>query len=660
MRTENIHNLVKSNDAEYDNEAPSFLYIPSYAMESIKRRAKELQSACFLANATSIEDYEWDNGIIELDDDNTEMSSGYQFYLRVWKSGSYDLIGYSKYNDDARLTAHLGALSDPEANIGVSFILSDGDQKLPVRVAYNGAVASGEMLIYSETNFGGAPNAPISIHLTGGKLDVRVWQPNDMGTDPTSVTVVEHYGVYEVETLACDLKEIDSEKDYDQLFRQKGFDNGEVAATAKIDVDGETYDIVIGVVGDQEVYANYAENEDGEDVLVPLDQEDGTQKRLQREPSDLMRAWALESESDHVYLAWSANCWLNIEILKNGESVGNYGDQFGSSFGSIQDCLEAVCENDIRQMLGIEINENKSPFYNIRFSDGVDLESKCDVVCGIHNPYETVAWANYKDDGKEYEICIFIRHEDERFGFDIFLHGERNVDSVTGATFATVKECFDEIEAKGLVALRIETKLKDAKDNECSGEFFCNQNHKGLEEGCPHCDATVELEYMFYAQPCPECGEMMLPCNDCPYMDSDTYLPEMCADCPIASQKEDIGIKRFMMLNRDQRLEVMKKLGVEELKVSESFKACFEYLKSLEVPFQKELDEALGDARSGYYLGILGAEELWETLNNHQLIYPFENSFDYYDTEWFDENKNQFIDFMKQVIVRETLKSAGV
>lgn len=659
MKTENIHNLVKSNDAEYDNEAPSFLYIPSYAMESIKRRAKGLQSACLLVNATSIEDYEWDNGIIELDDDNTEMSSGYQFYLRVWKSGSYDLVGYSKYNDDARVTAHLGSLSEPETNVGVSFTLSDGDKKLPVRVAYNGAVASGELLIYSETNFGGAPNAPIGILLTDGKLDVRVWQPSDMGTDPTSVTVVEHYGVYEVETLACNLKEIGSEKDYDQLFRQKGFDNGEVAATAKIDVDGETYDIVIGVVGDQEVYANYAENEDGDDVLVPLD-EDGTQKRLRREPNEFMRAKTFESESNQAYLAWSANCWLNIEILKNGESVGSFYDVFGSVYGSIQECLEAVCEDNIRQMLGdeTEINE-KGPFYNIRFAEGVDLETKCDVVSGMYSPYRTVAWANYKMDGEEYEIHVFIDREN-RFVFDVSLGDEHYAQSSDGVSYITAQECLDAIKMKGLVALRVETKMRQARKVEPSGEEFCKKNHKGLEEGCPYCDATVELEYMFYAQPCPECGEMMLPCNDCPYMDSDTYLPEMCADCPIASQKEDIGIKRFMILSSDQRLELMKKLGVEELKVSESFKACFEYLKLLEVPSQKELDEALGDARSGYYLGILGAEELWETLNNHKLIYPYENSFDYYDTEWFEENKNQFIDFMKQVIVRETLKSAGV
>lgn len=364
MKTENIHALIKSNDAEYDDGAPSALYIPGYAMGSIKRRARELQSACYLANASCIEDYEWEDGIAELNGDNEEVSSGYQFYLRVWKGGSFDLIGYSKYNDDSRVTAHLGSIADAEANIGVSFMLSDGNKKMPVRVAYNGAVASGEMLIYSETAFGGAAEAPIAILLTDGKLDVRVWQPKDMGTDPSAVNVVEPYGVYDMEAIACDLKEIGSEEDYDQLFRQKGFDDGGVAATAKIDVDGETYDIVVGVAGDQEVYANYEENYDEEEILVPL-HEDGTQKRLRREPLEFMKAKTLESESGSAYLAWHANCWLNIEILKNGESVGNYGDQFGSSFGSIQECFEAVCEDDIRQMLGVEASKDESPSCSI-------------------------------------------------------------------------------------------------------------------------------------------------------------------------------------------------------------------------------------------------------------------------------------------------------
>lgn len=658
MKTEKF-DLTLSNDAEYALGCPRSLSLSSFALEALLARSKELYSALSLAKAECIVDEFQSDGMIEYDDKGIEIESDFDCYLEVSSNGEIELRFVSSYNKAAWALTHICFVDDKGADHGVTFTLSDGDKKLPVRVAYNGAVASGEMLIYSETNFGGAPNAPIAILLTDGKLDVRVWQPKDMGTDPTSVTVIEHYGAYEIETLACGLKEIGSEKDYDQLFRQKGFDNGEVAATAKIDVDGETYDIVIGVVGDQEVYANYVENEDGDDVLVPLDQEDGTQKRLRREPNEFMRAKMLESESNQAYLAWSANCWLNIEILKNGESVGNYGDQFGSSFGSIHDCLEAVCEDDIRQMLG-EVTEvkEKDQFHNIRFSEGVELESMDHDVCAVYGKYEVVAWTDYEMDGETYQIHFYIYKD--KFGFDIFLNGEEYAGSVSGATYPTIKECLDVIKIKGIVALRVECKIKDAKNVEPSGEEFCKKSHWGLEEGCPHCDATVQIEYMFYAQPCPECGEMMLPCNDCPYMDSDTYLPEMCADCPIASQKEDIGIKRFMLLNRDQRLEVMKKLGVEELKVSESFKACFEYLKSLEVPLQKELDEALGDARSGYYFGIVGAEELWETLNEHRDIYPFENSFDYYDTEWFDENKDKFIDFMKQVIVRETLKSAGV
>lgn len=653
MKTENIHTLVKSNDAEYDTEVPSSLYIPSYAMESLKRRAKELQSACFLVNASHIEDYEWEDGMLELNESDEEMSSGYQFYLRVWKSGSFDLIGYSKYNDDARVTAHLGSIVNPEKNCGVSFMLSDGDKKMPVRVEYNGNGCGGEILLYSGSSFGGAIEAPVAVMLTDGKLDVRIWQPEDMGIDPTSVTIIKPYGVYDIETLACGLNEIGSEKDYDQLFRQKGFDNGEVAATAKIDVDGETYDVVIGVVGDQEVYVNYAENDDEEEVLVHLD-EDGTQKRLRREPKVFMQAKSLEGESNQAYLAWSANCWLNIEILKNGDSVGNYGDQFGSSFGSIQECFEAVCEDDIRQMLGQDVSkEEKSPFSNIRFSEGVELESMDHNVCAVYGRYEVVAWADYEMDGETYQIHFYIHND--KFGFDIFLHGEEYAGSVSGATYSTIKECLDAIETKGIIALRVECKIKDAKALEPTGEEFCQKDYRGLEEGCPHCDATVELEYIFYAQPCPNCGEMILPCNNCPYMDNDTYLPEMCGECPLSSQIEDSGIELFMKMSRDQRLELMKKLGVEDKRYSEAFEACFKHLSNW-FPCQKDIENALENARVGYYLGILGDEDVWEVLNTHQDIYPYEDSFEFYDTEWFVQNKEAFVEFIEQVILREAAK----
>lgn len=552
MKTENIHALVKSNDAEYDTGTPASIYIPSYAMETLKRRAKELQSACFLVNASHIQDYEWEDGMVELNDDGEETSSSYQFYLRVWKSGSFDLIGISKSNDDARVTARLGSLADAEANIGVSFTLSDGDKKMPVRVAYNGSVVSGEVLIYSETAYGGAQNAPIGVLLTDGKLDVRVWQPEDMGTDPSVVTVIKPYGVYDIETLACGLNEIGSEKDYDQLFRQYGLDSGDIVATAKIDVDGETYDIVVGVVGDQEVYANFAENDDEEDVLVPLDEE-GSQKRLRREPKVFMQAKALEGESNQAYLAWSANCWLNIEVLKNGESIGNYGDTFGSVFGSIGECFDAICEADIKSIMTPDV------------------------------PY----MANMDMDGAEY----------------------------------------------------------------------CKLNRRDVEEGCPHCDKTVDLEDVFYAQPCPNCGEMILPCNICPFMDSDNYDPDMCGRCPIESQKDDIGIKRFFLLHRDQRLELMKKLGVEEQNISEAFGACFEHLRDVAPEVVSVFNMIINATAENFEACVFGEGDVWETLNKHADIYPFPQSFDEYNQTWFERNHINvaFVNFLSKAAMNEII-----
>lgn len=123
-----------------------------------------------------------------------------------------------------------------------------------------------------------------------------------------------------------------------------------------------------------------------------------------------------------------------------------------------------------------------------------------------------------------------------------------------------------------------------------SGREFCGKDRRGLEESCPHCGATVELEYMFYAQPCPECGEMMLPCNICPHMDSDNYDPDMCNHCPIESQKSCRGQKRFMRMSNAERLELMEQLGVADDPCEEAFDACFEHLLECSEAYLEESD----------------------------------------------------------------------
>ncbi len=74
--------------------------------------------------------------------------------------------------------------------------------------------------------------------------------------------------------------------------------------------------------------------------------------------------------------------------------------------------------------------------------------------------------------------------------------------------------------------------------------------------------------------------------------------------------------------------------------------------------YAKEIQKMLKDAEAGDYLQCLREDNIWnELLNYHTDIYPYERSFDEYDTEWFEKNSFLFVDFLKQVIARETTNS---
>lgn len=72
------------------------------------------------------------------------------------------------------------------------FILGE-EKNLTLCVAYNGTKESGEVLIWDKAAHDGATNAPIAIVETEGKLDVRIWQPENMGCDPTLVELIQPY-----------------------------------------------------------------------------------------------------------------------------------------------------------------------------------------------------------------------------------------------------------------------------------------------------------------------------------------------------------------------------------------------------------------------------------------------------------------------------------
>ncbi len=147
-----------------------------------------------------------------------------------------------------------------------------------------------------------------------------------------------------------------------------------------------------------------------------------------------------------------------------------------------------------------------------------------------------------------------------------------------------------------------------------------NQNNdlhdNWAEEFCPHCGKLSTIKYEFTAQPCSECGEMILPCSICQTnIDGDT---DACFICPIEHTK---------VLNR-------------------------EYLV-----IKKSLDNALKNAREDRYLEITkDDDQVWDILASHEDIYPFKSCFNTYDSEWFKENKEAFINYIDQVIIREASK----
>lgn len=68
--------------------------------------------------------------------------------------------------------------------------------------------------------------------------------------------------------------------------------------------------------------------------------------------------------------------------------------------------------------------------------------------------------------------------------------------------------------------------FKDDK-KEVTGEMGTwDFNSDTIEEYCPHCDTTVDLEDDFKVQKCPNCGKWIVPCSICP-------LDGCSAKCPL-------------------------------------------------------------------------------------------------------------------------------
>lgn len=146
-----------------------------------------------------------------------------------------------------------------------------------------------------------------------------------------------------IKNLPFEEELIGKEEDNDQLFHQMGFSNS-VVANGVITLDNEEYTFEIVCEGEQRVYAN-SKNE----TLMPTGDEDGECFRILNDSETLLEAMRLEKATGIQYLDWQNNCWLDIE-LSGDSKKGSYYDCFGSVYGSIKECLDALSEQNIKEL----------------------------------------------------------------------------------------------------------------------------------------------------------------------------------------------------------------------------------------------------------------------------------------------------------------------
>lgn len=155
----------------------------------------------------------------------------------------------------------------------------------------------------------------------------------------------------------------------------------------------------------------------------------------------------------------------------------------------------------------------------------------------------------------------------------------------------------------------------------------------------------------------------------------------------LLNNKEGLLIEDYEMLASEIKFmgDFLSKLGYSEDEISEiantgilesqkdeekleKFEcdkcSCYFHVKSrdgFECPNCESIEETVKPLRvlieyaeASDYLAILRDDEnAWEVLNIHKDVYPFEQSFDWYDSEWFKQNAPAFITFVKEVIRRE-------
>ncbi|MFA6608868.1 MAG: hypothetical protein WCT07_03085 [Candidatus Paceibacterota bacterium] len=477
MKTQK-YTLSAQGDAQYDDFRPESILVD---IESVTREAKKMHNALILANCSSIKSDHF--GLIaEYDESDEETDSPYEYGLTVSSDGSIGITGQNKHNGASSLFVSLDfKVQDSKGK--VTYMLKDGDNLKKIHVAMNGNFGNDDSILIWEANtFGGSGDAPIAIVNNDGKLEIRYWQPEDMGCNPTSVTVIKPYGIYDMNLKpGVELDNIDL-----SLIE----DDCETVAMAKIDERGKTYDIKAYVIRTSDGGFGF----------------------------DIFRHGELVTSSDADARYCSVrDCFF--AVLNQGVRSMIVAEEFKE----YKETHTIVCWPESQRFMERDGFKEEAILINSELASEIYGSSAYLVPNGWVYEAEQATYLPDTDQKVYCESCKMDVAFDE---IGNCMNCGMPVDD------------WNQLEEDGEIPFIPEGAQRGGIRPAPMEDYI-----QSIEEFCPHCGLEATLKNEFHAQACSECGEMILPCSICQSnIDGDT---DACINCPIehtkiSAQKEEV------------------------------------------------------------------------------------------------------------------------
>ena len=230
-------------------------------------------------------------------------------------------------------------------------------------------------------------------------------------------------------------------------------------------------------------------------------------------------------------------------------------------------------------------------------------------------------------------LSVYVKKDEEGVVVDVYSKNHE-MDSAIGSTWVSYAEGKEDDEKK----------LEKFECMDC-GCYFMVENRDGF--CCPNCeDKRGEVqaeEYSLFALIEKDVGAIKLYDTKKEALDALDSIRQ-------TSHKEYLVVEELYDANGNHYDSAPIK-SEEKCEPKEGSSSSYDL-------YEKEIQEILEYAKVGDYLACIRDQDVWnEVLNYHTDIYPYERSFDQYDTEWFLTNSNLFVEFLTQVIARETTNS---